>query len=73
MFDNGVAFVNEFMYLRANVRETGSFISITVASSGCNSHKSEEKKKLDKLRVALQCKQISDLYESLKRSLEPLN
>lgn len=30
---NGVAFVKEFKYLQANVRETGSCISIITASS----------------------------------------
>lgn len=35
VFDRGVAFVNEFIYRKANVRETGSFISMVVESSGC--------------------------------------
>uniref|UniRef100_A0A7C9DUG3 Uncharacterized protein n=1 Tax=Opuntia streptacantha TaxID=393608 RepID=A0A7C9DUG3_OPUST len=34
VFERGVALVKEFMYLSAKVSDTGSFISITVASSG---------------------------------------
>lgn len=33
--DRGVALVNEFMYRRAKVKDTGSFNSMMVACSGC--------------------------------------
>lgn len=44
VFDRGVALVNEFMYLKANVSDTGSCISIIVASSGCKRQNQKEKR-----------------------------